>query len=161
MLAVGAPSSGGGYGLTLGAQVFVLPIVALRVGGGFRQGQQVIVETLAFDSSTWMVAGSVAVHPLRSTRTQRFGIAARVDGILAFQTLTLPAAGGARKVARSPAIDAVGDASFLFLDDVEGVLGGGVEVGTGEDLFIRAPDGTRFDTVRIRGVGEAGIRIRF
>jgi hypothetical protein len=162
MLAIGAPSGGGGFGLTVGGEISVLPIVSLRIGGAFRQGLPLQVDSGSFgrfDSTTWIAGGGISLRPLRSNRARRFGISVRVDGLAELQILSNT---GGTQSNWLPALDAIGDLSFLFLDDVECVLGGGVEY-TPRSHSFRLSDGETAsrDDLHVRGVGEAGIRIRF
>ena len=155
LLAIGASAPAGGYGLTLTTQVFLLPFFALRAGGGFREGLAGSPD--GFTSTTWMVGGGVAAYALRSTRARPVGAWLRVDGLFEDQGLAL---GNARHWTPLPALDAVADLSFLFLEDVEVVAGGGAELALTSSETIEHL-GATFTLQRLRAVGEAGIRLRF
>jgi hypothetical protein len=166
MLAIGVPSNGGGLGLSIAGQVFVVPLLALRIGGSFRQGVPIDAARAngdapdRFDSTTWTAGGGLAFYPLRSTRTQRFGVAVRVDAFGEHQQLTLEGSPPSSRGQWFPALDAMADASFLFLDDVEIVAGGGAEYAPRDESILRSGQ-PAFPLPHILGVGEAGIRIRF
>jgi hypothetical protein len=160
MLAIGGPANGNGVGMAIAGQVFVVPLIALRVGGSFRQGVPIGIDNDRFDSTTWTAGGGIGFFPLRSTRAQRFGVAVQVDAFGEHEQLTLNGQSSTSNGQWFPAFDAMADASFLFLDDVEMVAGGGAEYVPG-DVLIRRSGQHDFPLPHIRGVGEAGIRIRF
>jgi hypothetical protein len=156
LLAIGASGPAGGYGLTLTTQVFLLPFLALRAGGGFRQGLAGSPD--GFTSTTWMAGGGVAAYALRSTRGRPFGAWLRVEGLFEDQGLALSST---RHWTPLPAIDAVADLSCLFLQDVEVVAGGGAELNLASSETIEQLGSTRAKLPTLRAVGEAGIRLRF
>jgi hypothetical protein len=160
MLAVAVPSSAGGYGLTLSVQTFVLPLVALRVVGGFRLAPPFESTVDTFTSDTWTVGAGIAVYALRPTRAERFGASIRADILGESQTLRStggPGPGGTPSE-WLVAFDGVANASLLIVDEVEAVAGGGVELSKQQiDHGKGATDTLPF----VRGVAELGIRLRF
>jgi hypothetical protein len=164
MLATVVPSSGGGYGLTLSAQAFVLPFLAVRIGGGFRLGAPIPETGATFESTTYFAAVGAAAYALRPTRSRPFGAWIRLDFLEEYQILSRTTPDGNSQRWSSwppaPALDGVADVSFLFLDDVEVVAGGGVEVALLPEQIWRT--GLPPEPLPVvRGVGEAGIRVRF
>jgi hypothetical protein len=170
MLATGAPSAGGGYGIAVSAQARILPLVSLRVGGGFRQGEPVVTSLDdTYESTTWMGLAGAVVVMLRPTRRLPVGASAHADYLQEHETLTPPANPFAPSSSSQGhwvhALDAVLDASFLLLDDVEAVVGGGVEASLdrGESIVVVGAGGgpASYSLPWMRAVGEAGIRLRF
>ena len=149
-LANGAWSSGGGAALAF--QAFVLPFLAVRAATGFRLG---LIE--GSKSTTWLGAAGVAAYALRPTRKWPVGAWIHVDVLGEYQWIGGALPNAPYNVLPRSAVDAVADASFLFVKDVEVVAGAGVEWA----LAYEGDPARRYSLPRWQGVGEAGIRVQF
>jgi hypothetical protein len=132
----------------------------VRLVGGFRSATPFDSGPDKFTSTTWSVGGGIAVYALRPTRAEPIGVWARADVLAENQELTREGGTGANGpfVKWLVAFDGVADASFLVLEDVEAVAGGGVEVSR-QEIAHQGPTPDRLPLVR--GVAELGIRLRF
>jgi len=116
-----------GVGPAIALQVFVARPVSLRAGVGARWGE---VGDAQASVLTVVPSAGVVVHALRATRGQRVGVSARLDYLLAYESLrrsTTDALGQFSRTRWLSGFDAFVEGSWLVTSDFEAVAGLGLE----------------------------------
>jgi hypothetical protein len=158
---VGGPA--GGWGGALGFDWFVAD--AFSVGGrvAARGGH---IEALDGRTVATTVGGGGAWWPLAPTAERRLGLALRADLLLLHHLVSHQRAdGGAEWKGRAlPGAGLLVEATYRLAGQLELLLGGGAELAFGTiDVTVLAasPAGGHAEIPPLRGIAEAGIRLRF
>jgi hypothetical protein len=152
-------TTGRGFGGALafeGFPVSAFPSWALRVALSYGSGDL----PDGFQGSIGAVSAGVAFHPVRASLSFRFGFSARVDWLLAYNSVSGP---GLVQSQPSPPVrsggDAVAGASLLLTPDIEVVARGGLQWLPPVNLTLT--NGTMATENGLALCAESGIVIRF
>jgi hypothetical protein len=162
VLGIGAVGLGGeaaGIGGALRGQWFFLPDFSIRVGGGARAGS---ISDLAAQSLTIFGSGGISWHPTTPSARHPFGLGGSLDVSALHQQLTLTNAAGVDESQGRwlPAADLTMEGSFYFTDNIAIVAAIGAEMVFGKtDVLVGGQNVATLPP--LRGIGEAGARIRF
>jgi hypothetical protein len=116
-----------GVGPAIALHLFVARPVSLRAGVGARWGEVAGAQASVL---TVVPSAGAVVHALRATRAQRFGVSARLDCLLAYESLTRSTPDALGQVSRTrwlSGFDAFVDGSWLVSSGFEAVAGLGLE----------------------------------
>jgi hypothetical protein len=163
VLAIGAMAAekgdASGLGGAAAAQWFFVPHLALRLGGGVRDGD---VRRAQGNLLTVFGCGGVVFHPWRAVRPGRLGASIRAEYLVVEQSLTHFGAGNTSSTVNSKPISGFGvtaDATIRLAPDIQLVAGGGVE-----DVFapiiVELSQHKPATTIpQLRVVAELGLRL--
>jgi hypothetical protein len=130
LLALGATDINGaasGVGPGAALHVFVAPPLSFRAGVGARWGD---VSGAQARAVTVAISAGAVVHALPATRSRRFGASARLDYLLAYESLTRSSPDALGQVSKArwlSGFDTFVDGSWLLTGNFEVVAGLGLE----------------------------------
>jgi hypothetical protein len=161
--AVGAAGTGGAAdtaGGGLGAELFLVRALGLRLGGAIRAGTAATAQATLLDIAA---TGGLVLHPVRAGPSRPLGFSLRVDYLLMRQSMAHLSADDPSPATQArwlSGVDAVIDVEWLFAPQVGLMLGLGAE-----DVFASTYVNVREVRVAtipaLRGLGEAGLRTQF
>jgi hypothetical protein len=151
----GIAGGGGGGGGAVAVSWLPRAPLSLRLGGGMR------VAAMEFGQASTLTAAisaGVAWHPVRAVLSRPFGVSLRADFVVDYQSLQYVDQHFDHWL---PGVCAFVEPAWLFAQDVEAVLGFGLEELFGA-INLRNSAGTAMATwPPLRALGEAGVRVRF
>jgi hypothetical protein len=154
---LGIGGNAGGIGGQVAAQWFFVSPLSLRVGGGVYGGS---IDEVGARTLTILLSAGIAVHVRRASLARPFGVSIRVDYLVLDETAKAVATQDAPSAWVS-GLDAVVDASWMFVQGTELLAGGGFQdVFTSVDVI--GPNNQVLATIPgFRVVGEVGLRLSF
>jgi hypothetical protein len=154
--AIGIAGDAAAVGGAAAAHWFFLRPFSLRLGAGVKGGS---IDIVGGRTLTPFLSAGLAVHPRRATLARPFGLSIRADFLALNQRLTQPSS-STEKQDLFFGMDAVVDASWMFVQGTEVLVGTGVE-GVFSPVRVTV-DGQSVTTIpQFRVTAEVGFRFSF